>query len=55
MERKRKLEVYESNTGAPNGGVPAGQPEEQTINPYTGRPYTKRYFDILAGRKGKYI
>ncbi len=51
MERKRKLESFEDgsagNTGA---GLEDG---DQTVNPYTGRPYTKRYFDILAGRKGK--
>ena len=57
MERKRKLEIYEEGAPgtAPNGAAPAGQPEEQTINPYTGRPYTKRYYDILAGRKGNYM
>lgn len=29
---------------------PASQP---TVNPYTGRGYSQKYFDILAKRKGK--
>lgn len=46
MERKRKLDVFE--TAAGNGTV-AAQP---SINPYTGRPYSTKYHDILAKRKG---
>lgn len=31
---------------------PASQP---TVNPYTGRGYSQKYFDILAKRKGKTV
>ena len=60
MERKRKLEVYEAPPApaAANGGgyqqtaaPPAGG---DTINPYTGRPYSQRYYQILAGRQGEW-
>ena len=51
MERKRKLEIFEDGSAGNNGAGP--EDVDQTVNPYTGRPYTKRYFDILTGRKGK--
>ena len=51
-ERKRKLDVYDGQPDA-NGAMRAapayGSP---TINPYTGRPYSNKYFDILSKRKG---
>ncbi len=46
MERKRKLEVFEPQ------GAAVGLPAQPSINPYTGRPYSNRYYDILAKRKG---
>ena len=51
-ERKRKLEVYESN---PTNGVASTVPSfgSGTVNLYTGRPYSQRYYDILAKRKGE--
>jgi hypothetical protein len=58
MERKRKLEVYDGQPQAPvNGGAygqqtaapPAG---DNGINPYTGRPYSQRYYQILSTRQG---
>lgn len=68
MERKRKLEVYEAppqpaQNGAPavlGGGIgfqqtaapPAGS-ADGSLNPYTGHPYSARYHQILAGRKGE--
>lgn len=51
MDRKRKLQIFEDGSAQNNGAVP--EDGDQTVNPYTGRPYTKRYYDILAGRKGK--
>lgn len=43
-DRKRKLDLADepgpSGYGAAGGG----------INPFTGRPYTQRYFDIMAKR-----
>ena len=52
-ERKRKLEVYESN---PSNGVASAVPSSGngTVNLYTGRPYSQRYYDILAKRKGEF-
>eukprot|EP00878_Enallax_costatus_P039020 GHUV01044530.1.p1 GENE.GHUV01044530.1~~GHUV01044530.1.p1 ORF type:complete len:233 (+),score=65.58 GHUV01044530.1:109-807(+) len=54
MERKRKLEVDDGPSkkletavdgyNDPNGGV--------ILNPYTGKPYSKRYYDILQKRRG---
>ena len=48
MDRKRKLDVdiAAEQLKRPNmndGGV----------NPYTGRPYSQRYYDILQKRTGK--
>mmetsp|Transcript_68078 Transcript_68078/g.215385 ORF Transcript_68078/g.215385 Transcript_68078/m.215385 type:complete len:701 (-) Transcript_68078:54-2156(-) len=45
MERKRKIDVVESAAGV----APAG---EATVNPWTGRPYSQKYYDILDKRKG---
>ncbi len=46
MERKRKLDVLAVGNGA------VALPSQPSINPYTGRPYSSRYYDILAKRKG---
>mmetsp|Transcript_20514 Transcript_20514/g.57184 ORF Transcript_20514/g.57184 Transcript_20514/m.57184 type:complete len:645 (+) Transcript_20514:63-1997(+) len=43
-DRKRMLDIGEE--------TPLGRPARPTINPYTGRPYTQRYYDILAKREG---
>jgi hypothetical protein len=59
MERKRKLDLYDgaqpSNAGAETGGHAAAQrePGDNGISPYTGRPYSSRYYEILEGRKGQ--
>ena len=48
-ERKRKLDVFTdapSTNGAAAGGVP-------TVNPFTGRAYSTRYYDILSKRRGE--
>jgi hypothetical protein len=45
MDRKRKLEV---DTVAVNA---LSQPQKG-LNPYTGRPYSNKYYDILSKRKG---
>eukprot|EP00878_Enallax_costatus_P033335 GHUV01036753.1.p1 GENE.GHUV01036753.1~~GHUV01036753.1.p1 ORF type:complete len:149 (+),score=10.59 GHUV01036753.1:109-555(+) len=57
MERKRKLEVDDGPSkkletavdgyNDPNGGV--------ILNPYTGKPYSKRYYDILQKRRGELL
>lgn len=46
MDRKRKLDVAglsSEENGAQFGGV----------NPYTGRQYSSKYYQILAKRKGR--
>ena len=64
MERKRKLEVYEAPPvpAAPAQANGQGIGWQQTaappapdgsVNPYTGRPYSARYHQILATRQGK--
>jgi hypothetical protein len=47
-ERKRKLEVDE----APSKKVQSAPDPTGGINPYTGRPYSSRYYEILEKRKG---
>ena len=39
-DRKRKLDVYVDEEPA------------TTTNPYTGRPYSRKYYEILQKRKG---
>jgi hypothetical protein len=57
MERKRKLDVYESAPQGNGGGYgqqtaapPAG---DSGINPYNGRQYSQRYYQILSTRQGE--
>ena len=52
-ERKRKLEVYERQPGA--NGVASAVPSfgNGTVNLYTGKPYSQRYYDILSKRTGE--
>ena len=58
MERKRKLEVYEAPPQPANGGgygqQTAAPPAAMggDVNPYTGRPYSQRYHQILQTRQG---
>jgi pre-mRNA-splicing factor ATP-dependent RNA helicase DHX15/PRP43 len=44
MERKRKLDVTSVAT--------EGSAAQPSLNPFTLRPYSQRYYDILATRKG---
>lgn len=44
MERKRKLDVYE--------GFSNGAAKQPTVNPYTGRVYSAKYYEILEKRQG---
>ncbi|KAK9866336.1 hypothetical protein WJX84_010224 [Apatococcus fuscideae] len=48
-ERKRKLDVFDDK---PTGFSSQPPPLRAGVNPFTGRPYSARYFDILAKRKG---
>jgi hypothetical protein len=49
MDRKRKLEV---ETEQPPAAPPAVSDGTGGINPYTGKPYGSRYYDILDKRQG---
>ena len=49
-ERKRKLDVYDNGTTGFSSQPP---PLRAGVNPFTGRPYSARYFDILSKRKGR--
>ena len=46
MDRKRKLDL--GNTSASKGASASSSSEG--VNPWTGRPYSKKYQEILAGR-----
>lgn len=37
----------------PDGSSIGAEQNGGTLNPYTGRPYSERYFEILRGRQGK--
>eukprot|EP00887_Chlorella_sp_A99_P003973 scaffold11.g3973.t1 len=54
MDRKRKLDIYEAppSSGAANGTSTSYGDDGPSVNPYTGRPYSNRYYQILSGRKG---
>lgn len=43
---KRALDLGEAD--------PTG-PARATVNPYTGRPYTQKYYDILEKREGEWV
>lgn len=58
MDRKRKLDVFQddpSKRPATNGhgGIGTTIPGQAALNPYTGRPYSGRYYEILSKREGK--
>ena len=57
MDRKRKLDVSQDDASkrAANGhgGVGSVMPGQAALNPYTGRPYSGRYYEILSKRQGQ--
>ena len=64
MDRKRKLDVYQEDpskrlAGASmsngHGGIGTTVPGQASLNPYTGRPYSGRYYEILQKREGKVL
>lgn len=53
MERKRKLEVDDGPSKKVEMSNDAYTDPTGGVNPYTGKPYSKRYYDILQKRTGK--
>lgn len=53
MERKRKLEVDDMPSKKQETAAVAYVDPTGGINPYTGKPYSKRYYDILQKRTGE--
>jgi pre-mRNA-splicing factor ATP-dependent RNA helicase DHX15/PRP43 len=51
-ERKRKLDIVDESA-AKRSEVTAGMGTPAGINPYTGKSYSKRYYDILEKRTGE--
>lgn len=49
MERKRKLEGFDD---VPAKRLSGGAADGSSVNPYTGRPYSQKYYDILEKRTG---
>ena len=50
--RKQRIDLSDlkpSGSSTSNGGGNGG---DTSVNPYTGRKYSSRYYDILAKRKG---
>lgn len=47
MERKRKLDISDEKPFHENING-----SESQVNPFTGKAYSQRYYDILAGRQG---
>lgn len=55
-ERKRKLDLGDADPSKQGRGAAGGGgagAEDSGVNPYTGRPYSPRYYEILAKRKGE--
>ena len=52
-ERKRKLEVYDAQPSVNGVGSAVPSFGNGTVNLYTGKPYSQRYYDILSKRKGE--
>ena len=53
MERKHRLDLGggEDASEAAKRARPDAGPSGAGVNPYTGRPYTQRYYDILKTRQ----
>lgn len=49
-DRKRKLDVFTGEVQTQQNGSASS-----LINPYTGRPYSQQYHNILEKRKGENV
>lgn len=52
-DRKRKLDLENDDGPSKRSMVHGLDVDGNGINPYTGRQYSQRYYEILAKRKGK--
>jgi hypothetical protein len=51
-DRKRKLDIGQ-DTNEAAASASSGSRANPAINPYTGKLYTPRYYDILSTRVGE--
>jgi pre-mRNA-splicing factor ATP-dependent RNA helicase DHX15/PRP43 len=62
MDRKRRLDLGEDGDDAkrpamvdPSSAAAAAAAAAPSVNPFTGRPYSDKYYEILDKRQGEYI
>ena len=57
MDRKRKLDLTTTGADRDGNGFPSAaggaNDDGPSVNPYTGVPYSPRYYGILKTRKGE--
>jgi pre-mRNA-splicing factor ATP-dependent RNA helicase DHX15/PRP43 len=51
-ERKRKLDVGWDVSSSSQAAPVSASSVDSSVNPWTGRPYTQQYLNILEKRKG---
>lgn len=54
-DRKRKLDLEVEAAPKRASGFTSAPAISSTVNPYTGRPYSQKYYEILDKRQGGYL